>query len=106
MKYQKAHKVLDERDKLRRFRELDDAFGEALRQLDDPNNSFNIPTGPPVRSLQSLEDDDKQLEVENLQVQREAQFQQRLEALMSEYQQSEESVKQLLDTLIRFGLWK
>ncbi|BBI74514.2 hypothetical protein HAALTHF_39090n [Vreelandella aquamarina] len=46
MKYQKVQKQLDEREKLRKFRELDDAFAQALRQLEDPDSDFDIPTGP------------------------------------------------------------
>lgn len=46
MKYQKVQKQLDEREKLRKFRELDDAFAQALRQLEDPGSDFDIPTGP------------------------------------------------------------
>ena len=60
MKYQKPHKPLDERDKLRQFRELDNAFAKALRDLDDPESQLAIPTGPPVRSLDALEQEEKQ----------------------------------------------
>ena len=50
---------MDEREKLRRFRELDDAFAEALRSLDNPNKAAEIPTGPPVRSIDSLADEEQ-----------------------------------------------
>lgn len=102
MKYQKAHKPLDERDKLRKFRELDDAFADALRQLEDPDNKLGIPTGPPVRSLQALEAEQSQLDAE----QRDHQFKQRLDALLAEHELSAENVRQLLQTLLDYGLWE
>ncbi|SDJ64938.1 hypothetical protein [Billgrantia gudaonensis] len=34
MKKQRAHRHLDEREKLRQFRELDDAFARALREME------------------------------------------------------------------------
>lgn len=83
---------MDERDKLRRFRELDDAFADALRELDDPNSRLDIPTGPPVRSLEAQEqeqdEDSRQLA-----------FEQQLNDLMKEYAQSAENVSELLRTL-------
>ncbi|WP_346797944.1 hypothetical protein R5M92_03675 [Halomonas sp. Bachu 37] len=102
MKYQKAPKPLDERDKLRKFRELDDAFADALRQLDDPNNALGIPTGPPVRSLQSLENEQAQVDAEE----REKQFKRQLDALLAEHDQPAASVGQLLQTLLDYDLWQ
>jgi hypothetical protein len=81
---------MDEREKLRKFRELDDAFSEALRNIDD----FDIPTGPPIRP----QDDREQ----NAQL-REQAFDRRLQSLMHEYAQPEESVRTLLETLKSFG---
>ena len=101
MKYHKAPKQLDERDKLRKFRELDDAFAQALRQLEDPNSGFDIPTGPPVRSLAALEKDDAD---EQLQV-RDRLFEQQLKALMSEYGQSDQALNELISTLLEYDLW-
>ncbi|MGM0703508.1 MAG: hypothetical protein ACQEUG_14065 [Pseudomonadota bacterium] len=34
MKIQRTHRHLDEREKLRQFRELDDAFAQALREME------------------------------------------------------------------------
>ncbi|PRY65689.1 hypothetical protein B0H98_102218 [Vreelandella songnenensis] len=101
MKYHKAPKQLDEREKLRKFRELDDAFAQALRQLEDPNSDFDIPTGPPVRSLAALEEDDATERLEE----RARLFEARLKELMSEYGQSETALSTLVSTLVTFGLW-
>ncbi|MCH4563651.1 MULTISPECIES: hypothetical protein [Halomonas] len=85
---------MDEREKLRKFRELDDAFAEALRELESPGSTFDIPTGPPVRSLEAQEQDDEA---------RQQAFEQRLKALMNEYAQPAESVSSLLQTLKSLG---
>ncbi|BCB62411.1 MULTISPECIES: hypothetical protein [Halomonadaceae] len=102
MKYQKVQKQLDEREKLRKFRELDDAFAQALRQLDDPDSDVDIPTGPPVRSLEALEADDQAAHERTQQ----ARFAERLTALMIEYGQSDREVKELIETLLAYGLWE
>ncbi|CBV42598.1 uncharacterized protein HELO_2714 [Halomonas elongata DSM 2581] len=96
MKYQNSRKPMDEREKLRKFRELDDAFAEALRELEQPDNALDIPTGPPVRSLETLDEEERQRE-------REALFEQRLQALMQDYAQPAESVSHLLATLKSLG---
>ncbi|SDN08580.1 hypothetical protein [Vreelandella arcis] len=101
MKYQKVHKPLDERDKLRKFRELDDEFAQALRQLDDPNSTMDIPTGPPVRSLEALEEEEAE---KGVQV-REELFQQRFEALLTEYGISQHDLRLLIETLLTAGRW-
>jgi hypothetical protein len=85
---------LDERDKLRQFRELDDAFADALRQLDDPDNRLEIPTGPPVRPLEDQADDAAPDAPT---------FETRLHALMQEYAQPAESVSAMLRTLKELG---
>lgn len=87
---------MDEREKLRKFRELDDAFAEALRELEKPDNALDIPTGPPVRSLETLDEEERRRE-------REALFEQRLQALMQDYAQPAESVSHLLATLKSLG---
>ncbi len=92
---------MDERDKLRKFRELDDAFAQALRQLENPDNSFDIPTGPPVRSLKDLEEQDEKTRVEES----ERLFGERLKALCIENGYSEESVKALVEALVKGGRW-
>ena len=108
MKYQKPHKPLDERDKLRQFRELDDAFAKALRELEDPNNKLNIPTGPPVRSLATLEDDERKQREEqrpSLEEQRAEEFRLRLEALLSTAPLSREELLAVIHTLVETGHW-
>ncbi|AVI63383.1 hypothetical protein [Halomonas sp. GFAJ-1] len=102
MKYHKVEKQLDEREKLRKFRELDDAFAQALRQLDDPNNSMDIPTGPPVRSLADLEADDQAALAEN----RDHVFNERFKALISEYGLSERELSELIQTLLTYERWE
>lgn len=106
MKYQKVEKQLDERDKLRKFRELDDAFAQALRQLDDPDSGFDIPTGPPVRSLAALEKEDLQAQQQEQQREQDRVFKQRFEALLSEYGQTHDDVAALAETLFTYGLWQ
>lgn len=86
---------MDEREKLRKFRELDDAFAEALRELESPDSKLDIPTGPPVRSLEEREQDDAET--------RQQAFEQRLKTLMGEYAQPAESVSHLLQTLKSLG---
>ncbi|MBA2778979.1 hypothetical protein H1D44_08705 [Halomonas kenyensis] len=86
---------MDEREKLRKFRELDDAFAEALRELEKPDSRLDIPTGPPVRSLEEREAEEAQ--------QRQQAFEQRLKSLMSEYAQPRESVAALLRTMKTLG---
>ncbi|SEM19299.1 hypothetical protein [Halomonas caseinilytica] len=87
---------MDEREKLRKFRELDDAFAQALRELEQPDNTLDIPTGPPVRSLAALDEEERQKE-------REAMFEHRLKTLMQDYAQPAESVSHLLETLKALG---
>ncbi|MCE9681232.1 hypothetical protein [Halomonas alkalisoli] len=96
MKQHKPNRHMDEREKLRKFRELDDAFAEALRELEKPNSRLDIPTGPPVRSLAVQEAEDEQA--------RQRLFEDRLKTLMSEYAQPRESVALLLRTMQSLGL--
>lgn len=97
---------MDERDKLRKFRELDDAFAQALRQLDDPDSDFDIPTGPPVRSLAALEKDDLEAKQEKQQLEQDDVFKQRFEALLSEYDLAHYDLVELSETLLSYGLWQ
>ncbi|MCK0743712.1 hypothetical protein [Chromohalobacter nigrandesensis] len=71
-----ASSQMDEREKLRKFRELDDAFATALQELDDggASNEKAKPQEPP--------------------------FEERLQALMNEYSQSSQSVATLLRTIV------
>ncbi|MGC3872970.1 hypothetical protein ACPF7Z_06845 [Halomonas sp. GXIMD04776] len=72
---------MDEREKLRKFRELDDAFAQALKDMDGSSKR------------QQLErDQDAQRE-----------FEQRLRSLMSDFRQSDTSVDTLLRTLVELG---
>ncbi|MFC4974105.1 hypothetical protein ACFPTY_06435 [Halomonas beimenensis] len=87
---------MDEREKLRKFRELDDAFAEALRELERPDSRLDIPTGPPVRPLEDQEPEmDEQA--------RHQAFERQLAALMQDYALPAESVKDLLQTLQALG---
>ncbi len=69
---------MNERDKLRKFRELDDAFAQALRELD--GGSRQASASP---------------------VDERPQFEERLRALMSEYALSQQCVLDMLTTLTR-----
>ncbi|MDQ7730070.1 hypothetical protein [Halomonas sp. SpR8] len=106
MKYQKVHKPVDEREKLRKFRELDDAFAQALRQLEDPDSDFDIPTGPPVRSLAALEKDDVEAKQKERQQELDIAFKQRFEALLSAYGLTHYDLAELTETLLSYGLWR
>ncbi|UYG09353.1 hypothetical protein [Halomonas sp. M4R1S46] len=86
---------MDEREKLRKFRELDDAFAEALKELENPDSRLDIPTGPPVRSLEAQERPDGEAVQQA--------FERRLKALMQDYAQPAESVSRLLETLRSLG---
>nr|WP_297458669.1 hypothetical protein [uncultured Halomonas sp.] len=68
---------MDEREKLRKFRELDDAFAQALRGMEGD-------------SKRQQRDERKE-------------FEQRLRALMSDYRQNDTSVDTLLRTLLELG---
>ncbi|WP_299311564.1 hypothetical protein [uncultured Halomonas sp.] len=93
MKQQTHRKPLDEREKLRKFRELDDAFAEALRELDDPDARSRIPVGPPVAASRETQESDA--------VAQEKDFEKRLQALMREHQQSAVQVAELLKLMQR-----
>nr|WP_298415669.1 hypothetical protein [uncultured Halomonas sp.] len=74
-------RYMDEREKLRKFRELDDAFSQALRDLE----------GSSKRRQQESDKDARH------------QFEQRLHELMDDFQQSDDSVRTLLLTLLELG---
>lgn len=86
---------MDEREKLRKFRELDDAFAEALKELDGggakPNQATQSPT--PHTEEQRIERERE----------RQAAFERRLKALMNEYALPAESVSTLMRTLVELG---
>lgn len=103
MKYRNAAKPHNERDKLRQFKELDDAFAKALQALDDPESDMDIPTGPPVRSLATLEEEeDSDARLRS----RDQEFVRRVEALISEYRVPHTELLELIDTLLEYGLWQ
>lgn len=106
MKYQKVQKPIDEREKLRKFRELDDAFAQALRQLDDPESDLDIPTGPPVRSLAALEQEDEEIQQKEQQQDQERIFKQRFDALLSEYGVDHNDLAELIEALLGYGVWQ
>ncbi len=69
---------MDEREKLRKFRELDDAFAQALRDMDGS-------TSQPAPEMAETVD-----------------FETRLLALMEEYALSREAVRDLVETLVEY----
>lgn len=82
---------MGERDKLRQFRELDDAFAEALRELDATPAAE--PAADPARPSSQAETPRERASGE---------FERRLEALMAEYKFSSQRVRELLETLQHF----
>lgn len=108
MKQQTQRKPMDEREKLRKFRELDDAFAEALRELDNPDGRSGMPhapsevevTAPPLEEHEAP----RQKSVEDsLDKNVEQSFEERLRALMQEYQKPAEQVAELLVQLKAMG---
>ncbi|TLF52846.1 hypothetical protein FEI13_03855 [Halomonas urmiana] len=100
MKQQNSRQPVDEREKLRKFRELDDAFAEALRGLDAADSKPEGPNGAPVRSegqQQGAAAEPQDVEA------RQRLFEERLTALMSEYAQPADQVSRLLQTLKSLG---
>lgn len=70
---------MDEREKLRKFRELDDAFAQALRDLDGTSQERVTPANDRLE------------------------FEDRLTTLMQEYSLSRETVHELIETLSQHG---
>ena len=85
---------------------MDDAFAQALRQLDDPDSDFDIPPGPPVRSLAALEQDDVEAKQKEQQQEQDRAFKQRFEALLIEYGLSHYDLAELAETLLTYGIWQ
>ncbi|GHC30759.1 hypothetical protein [Aidingimonas halophila] len=94
MRYQKFNKPMDEREKLRKFRELDDAFAEALKELDG-GSGYDTPPQEDAASLEARRQEEE--------IERQRLFEQRLRALMSEYHLPSESVSTLMRTLLELG---
>jgi hypothetical protein len=106
MKQQTQRKPMDEREKLRKFRELDDAFAEALRELDNPDGRSRMPDAPSEATAPPLEEHEapRQKSVEaNVEKSVEQSFEERLRALMQEYQKPAEQVAELLVQLKAMG---
>lgn len=74
-------RTMNEREKIRRFRELDDAFAQALREMDGGSRS----------SAQALAQDRQQPD-----------FEERLRKLMQEYALSQGCVHEMLSTLVAY----
>ncbi|MCP1340942.1 MULTISPECIES: hypothetical protein [unclassified Halomonas] len=90
MKSFKPHsRQMDEREKLRKFRELDDAFAQALRELDKTSRK------PEPEEAAPAQDEPHESDPHG--------FENRLRALMADYQQSDTSVDTLLRTMLKLG---
>lgn len=100
MKQQNSRQPVDEREKLRKFRELDDAFAEALRSLDAADSKSDSPEGESVGAEASRQDAANEPQDEAA---RQRLFEERLKALMSEYAQPADNVSRLLETLQSLG---
>lgn len=74
-------RTMDEREKLRKFRELDDAFAQALRDLD--GGSRAKPAAPEPQPVAPA-------------------FEERLHGLMKEYALSQGCVHEMLNTLMEY----
>lgn len=94
MKQHTQQKPMDEREKLRRFRELDDAFAEALRELEGSGNVPDASIEPSLLAATPVHEDEPPGRDH---------FEDRLLALMQEYQQPGEQVADMLATLKALG---
>ncbi|MEC9483937.1 MAG: hypothetical protein UMU75_11570 [Halomonas sp.] len=86
---------MDEREKLRKFRELDDAFAQALRELE----STSKPADPEPQAEASASNED----AHQPPLQDTHEFERRLRTLMHDFQQSDASVNTLLRTMLELG---
>lgn len=100
MKQQNTRQPVDEREKLRKFRELDDAFAEALRGLDAAESKPDTRSGASAGALAGRQDAAVEPQDEKA---RQRLFEERLRALMSEYAQPADNVSRLLETLRSLG---
>ncbi|MFG6160111.1 hypothetical protein ACGTNG_15010 [Halomonas sp. 1390] len=100
MKQHNSRQPVDEREKLRKFRELDDAFAEALRGLDAADSKPKGPSG--ATELSEGQTQGVAVEPQD-ETARQRLFEERLTALMSEYTQSADEVSRLLQTLKSLG---
>ncbi|GEN25986.1 hypothetical protein [Halomonas cupida] len=83
---------MDEREKLRKFRELDDAFAEALKGLEGSGEPDDAPDAPPEISAEERERE----EARKAQEARDAEFREQLHSLMKEYAQTPVDVYQMV----------
>lgn len=98
MKHHNSRQPVDEREKLRKFRELDDAFAEALRDLEAPQGASAVAEQPAVFAERQPDSAPPQDEMT-----RQRLFEERLRALMNEYAQPAAHVSRLLETLRSLG---
>jgi len=94
MKKHTQHKPMDEREKLRQFRELDDAFAQALRELEGPDATPDTFLESPLLAATPVKEDEP-LDRDRFEV--------CLRALMQEYHQLDEQVVDLLEVLKALG---
>lgn len=87
MKRHNPRNSMDEREKFRKFRELDDAFADALRALDKESQKEAEITEEPADAEAS----------------RQQHFEQRLMDLMKDYRQPAGNVSELLETMLALG---
>ncbi|MGM1052798.1 MAG: hypothetical protein ACQEXO_10415 [Pseudomonadota bacterium] len=85
---------MDEREKLRQFRELDDAFAQALRKLDGPDDALGTSNAPPLIPATPVQEENPPGA---------EYFEPRLRELMQEYHQTVDQVADLLETLRSLG---
>ncbi len=85
---------MDEREKLRKFRELDDAFAEALKELDG-NGQNHVEPEEDAATREARRQAEEQ--------ERQRLFEKRLQDLMAEYRLPSESVSTLMRTLMELG---
>ncbi|WP_084286480.1 hypothetical protein [Halomonas sp.] len=104
---------MGERDKLRQFRELDDAFAAALRELEPTGDveSQNAESQevaspdtetPEVKTRSEVESPRSAAPSNDSVAEPKDDFGQRLETLMAEYEFSNQDVRELLETLQHF----
>jgi len=74
--------MMDEREKIRKFRELDDAFAQALRDMDGGPRSGQVTEPEPESAALA--------------------FEERLHGLMTEYALSQGCVHEMLSTLMKY----
>ncbi|QFU01900.1 hypothetical protein FIU83_09625 [Halomonas sp. THAF5a] len=104
MKQQNSRQPVDEREKLRQFRELDDAFAEALRSLDAAGSGSGPASGARGGDATgATEGRQDATGAPQDAAARQRLFEERLTALMREYAQPADHVSRLLETMRSLG---